>query len=237
MSERFWSRVEKTDSCWLWLGARYGGNRHGVLSVNGSTIGAHRYSWELERGSIPEKMQVFHTCNNLHCVNPSHLFLGIKNSNQTGLKRKKKRAEDRFFSRVYKFSETKGGCWIWNGGLIKSYGAFWYDGKTIRATHYSWELCHGRKVPEGFSMCHTCDTPMCVNPDHLFLGTNKENTQDKVEKNRQAKGEKHGLSKLTQEQVNEIRLLPTSTTHTDIAKQYGVSRTCISGIRRGLAWL
>src|SRR5208337_565486 len=96
----FWSRVEKTDICWLWKGAIHS-NGLGVTSVNGSLVGTHRYSYELSNGTIPNGMNVFHTCTNRHCVNPAHLFLGSKNANQP-LIHKKKREEDRFWPKVQK---------------------------------------------------------------------------------------------------------------------------------------
>lgn len=69
--KRFWSRIERTDKCWLWLGAKTKG--YGIIRINGRNILAHRYSYELSVGSIPTGKQLDHLCRNHSCVNPSHL--------------------------------------------------------------------------------------------------------------------------------------------------------------------
>lgn len=76
---RFWSRVNKTDKCWLWTVSN--DTRYGVMSVKGVPTKAHRISWELHNGEIPEGMSVLHTCDNPPCVNPEHLWLGTYGDN------------------------------------------------------------------------------------------------------------------------------------------------------------
>ncbi len=103
--------------------------------------------------------------------------------------------EDRFWMHVIKTES----CWIWTGNRDKDgYGNIGNGPrdsyKLIRAHRLSYAL-HKGEVPDNLFVCHTCDKPYCVNPDHLFLGTAKDNENDKVNKGRQAKGERNGNSK------------------------------------------
>ena len=88
-------------------------------------------------------------------------------------------AVDRFWSKV----EKSDSCWLWTGSTSKKYGQITVDGKRIRAHRFSYTLQRG-PIPSGLFVCHTCDVPHCVNPDHLFLGTNRDNLRDMTKKNR-----------------------------------------------------
>lgn len=86
-SERFWSKVEKTDGCWLWT-ANKQLEGYGLIKIDKKTKKAHRVSWELFNGEIPDGLHVLHRCDNPSCVRPNHLFLG---SHQDNMRDKKKK--------------------------------------------------------------------------------------------------------------------------------------------------
>lgn len=144
---------------------------------------------------------------------------------------------DRFWANVRKTD----GCWIWLGSLRSKrkgeYGALNVYGQRTTTHRFSWQLHYG-PIPDGQCVLHRCDNPKCVRPDHLFLGTNPENTQDKTNKGRQAKGSGHGMSKLTEVQVAEIRRLRTQGlgTQRGVARLFGVDHGTIRFIERGLTW-
>jgi hypothetical protein len=140
----------------------------------------------------------------------------------------------RFFSKI----ERTDACWNWTGIKWQSgYGDFrtYKDNKSIStsAHRYSWEL-HFGEIPEGMYVLHKCDNRGCVNPEHLFLGTQKENIQDMVNKGRAPinalRGTESPKAKLTADQVREIRKLYENPTYgfRKIAKMFGVSKHSIS---------
>jgi len=130
--------------------------------------------------------------------------------------------------------EPYSGCWLWTGSTkTGTYGAFSVKNFPRFAHRVSWEL-HRGDIPEGMFVCHSCDTPACVNPDHLFLGTHRDNMKDMRRKSRFPHGEQHPNSKLTEDQVIAIR--DDNRSHVTIAGDYGVHQVHISRIKRGVRW-
>jgi hypothetical protein len=139
------------------------------------------------------------------------------------------------------------GCWIWLGEPQGSnrYGAIKINGKAVKAHRYSYMRHNGiDTIPNGMVVMHKCDTPLCVNPDHLRLATQQENEADKQAKGRQAKGKylamaqaagwarsqnRPGNSVLTKEDVVKIR--ESAESQRSLAKRFGVSQAVIHNVK------
>ncbi len=142
---------------------------------------------------------------------------------------------ERFWTNVRKGD----GCWLWQGAVDKDgYGLF--NGETggsvyVRAHRFSYAL-HDGPIPSGHLICHSCDNPSCVRPDHLFAGTPSQNTQDMLAKGRQNMpfGAEHHHAKLTEAQV--LLILDDPRPHSSIALEYNVSTGTISDIKRRRSW-
>ncbi len=126
------------------------------------------------------------------------------------------------------------GCWPWTSSVnCNGYGKISVSRSTWTLAHrVSWELHHGA-IPDGMFVCHHCDNPLCVNPDHLFLGSHEDNMRDMVEKGRSLSGERHNMAKLTNEQVTDIRSLAGAMPQAAIGARFGVSQGHISRLLCG----
>ena len=143
-------------------------------------------------------------------------------------------AQKRFFDNIERVTES--GCWLWTGGVDGSgYGRILVGDDRLKAHRYSYML-HIGPIPEGAYICHRCDVPACVNPAHLFAGTQQDNVTDCMNKGRRVPptGERNRAAKLTEQQVREIRNLNGTTTA--IGRQYGISGVMVSLIRRRKSW-
>ena len=146
----------------------------------------------------------------------------------------KEPAFDRFMR--YALPEPNSGCWLWTSSTYHGgYGRLFADGKVQKAHRLSWQFFQG-EIPKGKFVCHKCDNPPCVNPEHLFLGEAADNNHDMMRKGRAVflKGSRHGGSKLTEADVIKIR----ADTRIDklIAPEYGVHRGTINYIKRRKWW-
>ena len=131
---------------------------------------------------------------------------------------------------------TESGCWIWTGYVDKwGYGINrGFPVGTRRLAHRcSYEMARG-PIPDGMLVCHSCDVPACVNPNHLFLGTPADNSADKVSKRRHLYGENTPAAKLNASQVTAIR--GATGSQRKIAKAFGVTDMTVWKIRTGKTW-
>jgi len=145
----------------------------------------------------------------------------------------------RFDSKYTPVTET--GCWLWEGAPNPfGYGELHVHGHTEFAHRVSWTL-HRGEIPDGLCVLHKCDTPACVNPDHLFLGTRTDNMIDKVKKGRQRGGGLRGSmvvgAKLTEADAETIKAWPKKHgSGTMLARKFGVNKALIGRIRHGKSW-
>ena len=172
-SERFWSKVRKTEGCWIWEGMM---NRQNSGLFDGKTARTFAYVEAFGPPSMPF-VHVGLNCDP-RCVRPDHLTVSAGRRPRTP-------PEVRFWSRV----DRSGGddaCWIWNGALVRSpygleYGLFGItEDETVLAHRFAWEITNG-KIPDDKILRHVvCRTTRCVNPRHLAVGTYKDNHDDAV---------------------------------------------------------
>lgn len=144
---------------------------------------------------------------------------------------------ERFWAQVDKASGPNA-CWLWMAATCRrGYGRIGIDTNKIAVTsRVSWELTYG-PIPNGLHVLHRCDNPPCVNPAHLFLGTQADNNADKLAKNRGTKGDTHGTSKLAENQIREIRSLHSAgIMQKDIATRFNVSKATVNAIVHRRTW-
>lgn len=154
--------------------------------------------------------------------------------------------EERFWNSVDKEgTEDFPSCWIWKGGVSdngwgQKYGYMLHEGKRYYTHRISYQLTHVDEDISNLCICHTCDNPKCVNPSHLWKGTDLDNARDKVQKGRQQdmSNEANPKSKLNKAIVQNIRFKYSSGNYTqkELAEEYGVVSANISLIVRNKIW-
>lgn len=139
---------------------------------------------------------------------------------------------DAFWAKV----DQSGECWEWTAARNRSgYGRCGWHGHPMLAHRWAYELTYGQ-IPAGRLVCHRCDNPPCVRPDHLFLGSPRDNAADAVAKNRLPAGERSPRAKLSNESVREIRSLQGRLPQKEVAARFGVHKSIIYGIWKGRRW-
>lgn len=147
----------------------------------------------------------------------------------------------RFKSKIEIDEQT--GCWMWCGDFTRGgYGSFFFLGKSERAHRAAYMIYRG-EIADGLVVCHSCDTPACVNPEHLFVGTYQENTQDMWGKGRRERGNpkirgtQNKGSKLTDEDVRKIRsLVEQGKTKAEVGRLFGIRDSHVCKIVQRKSW-
>ena len=191
-------------------------------------------------------------CNVQGCNNMGALVKGMcrkhyKRLWRNGTLSPTKQAQDSISERLDRWTDKYGtvayegmsACWNWIGTKVRDgYGRISVNGKPKMAHRVSFELVNGM-IPEGFFVCHKCDNPSCVNPEHMFIGSRLDNMRDKVAKGRAYTGESQsgencGRSKLTEADVRAIRL--DNRPRKIIAQQYSIHYQHVSNIKAKRSW-
>lgn len=176
---------------------------------------------------------------NLYCSNQCK----FTKSNETkvtkaGFGSFRERDVDRFWAKVNKSAGQgpDGDCWIFAGNDAR-YVRFRAYKKSYSAHVFSYELHSGATVPKGMQVCHSCDTPKCVNPAHLSVGTPLDNNVDKVSKGRQCRGSNVHCAKINEETAAAIKVrLRNGERIVDIANALNIKDYIVSAIKRGRTW-
>ena len=229
INKRIWKHINVTnnDDCWKWNGCtdRYG---NGIINVRKHLVLVRNVAYQIHNYLIQPTDKIIQSCKNRLCCNPNHLHR--KNLDEQLL--------DRFWEKVDKRGENE--CWEWLGSKDKNgYGQIAVNSIVTKAHRLSWELCSNDEIPEEMLICHRCDNPSCINPNHLFLGNQSDNMIDMLRKNRgkHPKGENHYNAKLTEKDVLEIRkLINLNKSCYEIGKMFKVSKSAISHIKFNRTW-
>jgi hypothetical protein len=149
-------------------------------------------------------------------------------------------------ARFWKHVEKGPGCWLWSGTLRPDgYGVLSRGAKSaglVRSHVLSWELANGKPVPPGMFVCHRCDVRHCVNPDHLFVGSPKENQHDMMAKGRWSpppllRGTRNPRAKLTVHKVKRLRRLrERGACYRELAAIFGINITAVGKVCRREVW-
>ncbi len=214
----FQTRLSVPDSngCINWTG-RIGSHGYGEFCWGGVQSVAHRFAYLIKHGELPKNGRLKHTCENRKCVNADHLVsvFAVSFSRMTPAE-----LSAYFWGRV----EVGGpdDCWHWIGSTIHGYGDF----SLGKAHRVAWKITFG-KIKDGLFVCHDCDNRRCCNPNHLFLGTCKDNADDASKKGRLVCWKR----KLTNAQVVEIRA--SNGSFRAVGRKHGITHTGVSKIKSG----
>jgi len=146
---------------------------------------------------------------------------------------------ERFLSKIQYPIDLVNDCWMFDASNANKYPRFWLNGKWISSHRFMYQYYFKININSNILICHSCDTPFCVSPYHLFLGTHDTNNKDRNNKNRQAKGEDFSFTKLTDDLVREIIIDVYNNKYQSvdqICNIYKVQRNTIVDIFNGKNW-
>lgn len=217
-----YSKLDPDTGCLIWLKGKGTGGRGMIWMGKKRTRYAHIIAWECVYGPRPEGFTLHRTCGNRLCINVQHmvLFKSSVEDSESAIERQLNRLKRKMIIN----SVTQ--CWEWQGAKTpKGYGVLQDGVYTAYAHRMMWECLYG-KINE-LHVLHKCDNPCCINPEHLFLGTNTDNMWDKINKNRAG-------YKLKIEDIQAIRAseLPPK----ELAAKYGVRINCIYNVLNRKTW-
>lgn len=233
LADRFWQHVlyrDNPSTCWIWTGAIDPKNGYGQFARQSNParfVSVFRMAYELTHGrAVPRTRIVRLLCHNKLCCNPAHMQISTQ--------------LDRFLTLLDQ-SQGPYGCWLWQGHTRHGYGTLHLTvnkRRTITGAHRIAFVLAGGTIPPGQFVLHRCDVRACCNPLHLFLGTHAENSADKVAKGRHKifQGTQHGMAKLTDDAVQEIRRLTGQERPRSVARRFGISSSNVWRIQTGKSW-
>lgn len=212
---------EPRGDCLVWTASRSGAAAQWSHVVDGRRVRVpgHEVAWE--RAGLPRTPGTLlrRTCETEFCISSTHRE---EEPRADTANRWRPSPEKRFWGFVDQ--QPGPGCWLWTGGPGR-YGRIWADGQNVGAHVYSYRLHFGDT--RGLFVCHHCDVPRCVRPDHLFLGTPADNSADMAAKGRQRtdRGADRPDARLTEQQVRDLRHIRATQRlpYTDLAAMFGVS--------------
>ncbi|HBD95461.1 MAG TPA: hypothetical protein DC057_14930 [Spirochaetia bacterium] len=240
--KRLWEKIDikSDDDCWIWNACK-NPSGYGLISYrykNGrdASLVASRIIYMLYNGKIPDKGYVYHTCKNSNCCNPNHLYLVVPK--KINIRYDENEIKKILYDRIF---INNNDCWEWQGTTKNKYGELDYKGKKFKAHRLSYMLKNNNfHISSKIKICHTCDNPKCINPNHLFAGTQRDNIYDMENKNRSVhlKGSQNGNSKVTERQVVEIRNKYSTNkfSQRELGEKYGLSSSMVGEIIRGNFW-
>lgn len=200
------------------------------LWVDGRCMNVWHYVYEQHFGPVPEGKVVTRICGNKRCINPKHLE--ALSYEEHG------REIGQLWFKEIEYYVNERGCHICTSHYINDdgYPVIHRNGERSGLHRYMYELYHG-PIPPGLEVCHKCDTPSCINPDHLELGTHDDNMRQMAERGRSARGTKNANAKLTEEDAREIKKrLAAGESCYALARIYEVSEATIHQIKVGKSW-